>query len=221
MGCDLNKEVKKTMSGRLLIYLSLLIMISLCLVSSYSFAEPQNGVWWKKAPTSFKVGYIAGYFAGRNEESRKWAPIAEDMSEQIKEEEKDRYKEMIKPMKREEEYLSNMSFGAFAEKVDSFYSDNDNLVIPVLQAFSMVRREMGGEDKNLLECERIYIRIAHSRGLAQEDRLRDLEEKLQECASLGQKVHPDTDKEDEYIGTEGDAGGGEKPDQGGKSDPSP
>ncbi len=197
------------MSGGRLISLSLLIMISLCLVSSFSFAEPQNGVWWQKAPISFKVGYIAGYFAGRDEESRKWAPIAEDMSEQIKEEEKDRYKEMIKPMKREEEYLSNISFGAFAEKVDSFYSDKDSLVIPVLQAFSMVRREMGGEDKNLLKCERIYIRIAHSRGIAQEDRLRELEEKLQECAGLGQKVHPGAEKDEEYMGTEGDAGSGE------------
>ena len=143
------------------------------------------------------------------------------MSEQIKEEEKDRYKEMIKPMKREEEYLSNISFGAFTEKVDSFYSDKDSLVIPVLQVFSMVRREMGGEDKNLLECERIYIRIAHSRGLAQEDRLRDLEEKLQECASLGQKVHPGAEKDEELIGTEGDTGGDDKPVPGGKIDQGP
>ncbi len=192
-----HKGVKKAMSGRCLISVSLLIMIALCLVPSYSFAEPQNGVWWKKAPISFKVGYIAGYFSGRDEESRKWAPIAEDMAEQMKGEEKDRYEEMIRPMKKEEEYLSNISFGAFTEKVDSFYSDNDNLQIPVLQAFSMVRREMGGEDKTLLDCERVYIRIAHSRGIAQEDRLRDLEEKLQECASLGQKVHPGADEAEE------------------------
>lgn len=198
------------MSGRQIIFKSILILILLCLTASLSFAEPKNGVWWKKAPISFKVGYIAGYFAGRDEEMHKWAPIAEDMAEQMKEEEKDRYKEMIKPMKKEEEYLSNISYGAFTEKVDGFYSDKDNLVIPVLQAFSLVRREMGGEDKTLLDCERVYIRIAHGRGTAQEDRLRDLEEKLQECASLGQKVHPETDKEDEYMGIEGDSGGDKK-----------
>lgn len=209
------------MPGRCLISVSLWIMIALCLVPSYSFAESQNGIWWKKAPISFKVGYIAGYFAGRDEESRKWAPIADDMAEQMKEEEKDRYKEMIKPMKKEEEYLSNISFGVFAEKVDGFYSDNDNLVIPVLQAFSMVRREMSGEDKTLLDCERVYIRIAHSRGIAQEDKLRGLEEKLQECASLGQKVHPGAEKDEELIGTEGDIGGDDKPVQGGKIDQGP
>lgn len=190
------------MSGRSVINISISILILLYLFSSSSFAEPQNGVWWKRAPLSFKVGYVAGYFAGRDEESHKWVPIAEDMAEQMKGEEKDRYKEMIKPMKKEEEYLSNISFGAFTEKVDSFYSDKDSLVIPVLQAFSLIRREINGEDKTLLECERTYIRIAHSRGIAQEDRLRDLEEKLQECASLGQKVHPGTEKQDEDTGSE-------------------
>ena len=140
------------------------------------------------------------------------------MSEQIKEEEKNRYKEMIKPMKREEEYLSNISFGVFTEKVDGFYSDKNSLAIPVLQAFSLIRRELSGEDKTLLDCERVYIRIAHSRGLAQEDRLRDLEEKLQECASLGQKVHPGAEKDEELIGTEENT---ENPVQGKEIDQTP
>ena len=182
----------------------ILILFILFLISSDSFAQTQNGEWWRRAPVSFKVGFIAGYFAGRDEEAHKWAPIADDMVEQIKDEERDRYKEMIRPMKRDDEYLSKISFGDFSDKVDTFYTDKENLAIPVLQAFSLVRRELSGEDKALLDCEKIYNRIAHGRGVQQEDRLRALEEKLQECASLGQKVHPDSDKEDEYLGTGAD-----------------
>lgn len=206
------------MPVRLTVSISILSSILFCAFTSNSLAEPQNGIWWKKAPLSFKVGYIAGYFAGRDEEMRKWVPIAEDMAEQIKEEEKERYKEIIKPMKGEEEYLSNISFGTFTEKVDSFYSNEENLVIPVLQAFSFIRREMNGEDKTLLDCERVYIRIAHSKGIAQEDRLREIEKKLQECASLGQKVHPGDEGEEELIGTEGDT---EDPVQGKEIDQTP
>lgn len=204
---------------RLLVFVALFFAL-FSFFSRDSFAESQDGVWWKRAPFSFKVGYVAGYFAGRDEEIRKWAPIAEDMVGQMKDEEKEGYREMIKPMKGDEEYLSSISFGDFAGKVDSFYSDNENLAIPVLQAFSLVRRELGGEDKTLLDCEKRYILIAHTRGIAQEDRLRDLEEKIQECASLGQKVHPDTDKEDEYMGTEETSGEKDDPSQGVKSPPS-
>jgi hypothetical protein len=173
----------------------------LLLLSTPAWAGPRDGAWWMGAPESFKLGYVAGYLAGREEQGLKWSRLTDEAAAQLPADARAQFSPVLDALRAETGSFAQASYGDVVAQLDGFYHPEKNRTIPLEQAFTIVRQALNGADQPYLYCQIEYFRLAHDQSQPMKERIEALGKKAAECAEMN--PHLDTrppDGVDEYHG---------------------
>ena len=178
-----------------------LVAFALLLVAAVAQAEPRDGTWWVTAPESFKLGYVAGYLAGREEQARRWSDLTDEAAAQLPKEAREQFEPVLEALRESTAAFSGITYAQLVEQIDSFYRPEKNRRIPLEQALTVVRQALAGVDQQYLYCQTEYFRLAHDSTVPMKERLEALGKKAAQCAEMS--PHKDLGPEsgvDEYYG---------------------
>lgn len=154
------------------------------LLAAPASAAPRDGAWWGEAPESFKLGYVAGYLAGRDEQAAKWSRLTDDAVAQLPEDARAPFAPVLEALRAESKGFDDATYGNVAEQVDRFYRPEKNRAIPLAQALTIVRQALEGVDQQYLYCQTEYFRLAHDQRIPMKDRMEALGKKAAECVEM-------------------------------------
>lgn len=154
-----------------------------------AWAAPRDGAWWGSAPESFKLGYVAGYLAGRDEQSSRWRQLTEDAAAQLPAEARAQFEPILDALRGDASAFEAVTYGDVVAQIDRFYTPEKNRTIPLEQALTVVRQSLAGVDQQYLYCQVEYFRLAHDAGIPMKERIESLGQKAAQCADMS--PHPD------------------------------
>jgi hypothetical protein len=161
-----------------------LASILLLTVASAAWAQPRDGAWWLTAPESFKLGYVAGYLAGREEQATRWGQIADEAAAQLPKDAREQFEPVLDALRESRAAFADVTYAQLVEQLDSFYRPEKNRRIPLEQALTVVRQGLAGVDQQYLYCQVEYFRLAHDAAVPMKERLEALAKKAAECAEM-------------------------------------
>jgi hypothetical protein len=162
-----------------------LLLVALLLgVGPDAWAAPRDGQWWLGAPESFRLGYVAGYLAGREEQAARWGQLADDAASQLPEEARSQIEPVLGALREGDKAFADVSYAQLVEQLDGFYRPEKNRRIPLEQALTVVRQALAGVDQPYLYCQVEYFRLAHDSSVPMKERLEALGKKAAECAEM-------------------------------------
>lgn len=161
----------------------------LALVMVASLVQPawsgsRDGQWWQTAPESFKLGYVAGYLTGREEQAKRWGQLADDAAAQLPADARSQIEPVLDALREGDKAFADVSYAQLVEQIDSFYKPEKNRRIPLEQALTVVRQALAGVDQQYLYCQVEYFRLAHNGDMPMKERLEALGKKAAECAQM-------------------------------------
>ena len=162
---------------------ALALAVSL-LIADSAWAAPRDGAWWMGAPESFKLGYVAGYLAGREEQAAKWSRLTDDAAAQLPEDARAQFAPVLDALRADTASFEHATYGDVLTQLDGFYHLERNRSIPLEQALTIVRQALGGVDQPYLACQTEYFRLAHDAALPMKERLEALGKKAAQCAEM-------------------------------------
>lgn len=149
-----------------------------------AWAEPRDGAWWLTAPESFKLGYVAGYLAGREEQAARWGRLADEAAAQMPQEAREQFEPVLNALRESNAAFADVTYAQLVEQLDGFYRPEKNRRIPLEQALTVVRQALAGVDQQYLYCQVEYFRLAHDGTVPMKERLEALGKKAAECAQM-------------------------------------
>ncbi|MFZ5864195.1 MAG: hypothetical protein ACOYXR_15335 [Nitrospirota bacterium] len=149
-----------------------------------AWAGPRDGQWWLAAPESFRLGYVAGYLAGRDEQATRWGALANDTAAQLPEEARSQIEPVLDALRESDKAFADVTYAQLVEQLDGFYRPEKNRRIPLEQALTVVRQALAGVDQPYLYCQVEYFRLAHNSEIPMKERLEALGKKAAECAEM-------------------------------------
>lgn len=149
-----------------------------------AWAAPRDGSWWLTAPESFKLGYVAGYLAGREEQATRWGQLADEAAAQLPPEAREQFEPVLDALRESNAAFADVTYAQLVEQLDGFYRPEKNRRIPLEQALTVVRQGLAGVDQQYLYCQVEYFRLAHDNALPMKERLEALGKKAAECAEM-------------------------------------
>jgi hypothetical protein len=159
-----------------------LVMVASLVQPAWSGAR--DGQWWQTAPESFKLGYVAGYLTGREEQARRWGQLADDAAAQLPADARSQIEPVLDALREGDKAFADVSYAQLVEQIDSFYTPEKNRRIPLEQALTVVRQALAGVDQQYLYCQVEYFRLAHNGDMPMKERLEALGKKAAECAQM-------------------------------------
>jgi hypothetical protein len=153
-------------------------------VANAAWAQPRDGAWWLTAPESFKLGYVAGYLAGREEQAARWGQLADEAAAQLPKEAREQFEPVLDALRESTAAFADVTYAQLVEQIDSFYRPEKNRRIPLEQALTVVRQALAGVDQQYLYCQIEYFRLAHNSSMPMKERLEALGKKAAECAEM-------------------------------------
>jgi len=154
------------------------------LIVSPAWATPRDGTWWMGAPESFKLGYVAGYLAGREEQAAKWSRLTDEAAAQLPEDARAQFVPVLDALRADTASVEHAAYGDVLPQLDGFYHLARNRAIPLEQALTIVRQALSGVDQPYLACQTEYFRLAHDAALPMKERLEALGKKATQCAEM-------------------------------------
>jgi hypothetical protein len=154
------------------------------LVAAPAWAAPRDGSWWMGAPESFKLGYVAGYLAGREEQAAKWGRLTDEAAAQLPDDARAQFAPVLDALRADTASFEKATYGDVVEQLDGFYRLERNRGIPLEQALTIVRQALSGVDQPYLACQTEYFRLAHDAALPMKERLEALGKKAAQCADM-------------------------------------
>jgi hypothetical protein len=161
-----------------------LASILLLSVADAARAQPRDGAWWLTAPESFKLGYVAGYLAGREEQATRWSQLADEAAAQLPKDAREQFEPVMDALRESNAAFADVTYAQLVEQLDSFYRPEKNRRIPLEQALTVVRQALAGVDQQYLYCQIEYFRLAHNSAMPMKERLEALGKKAAECAEM-------------------------------------
>lgn len=158
-------------------------------------AAPRDGAWWGGAPESFKAGYVAGYLAGRDEQAAKWNRLTDDAVAQLPDEARAPFVPVLEAMQAESKGFQSATYADVVEQIDRFYRPEKNRAIPIAQALAIARQALEGVDRQYLDCQTEYFRLAHNTALPMKERLEALGKQAAQCAEMPPRPEAAPDEE--------------------------
>ncbi len=149
-----------------------------------AWAGPRDGQWWLAAPESFRLGYVAGYLAGREEQAARWGQLADETASQLPDEARSQIEPVLDALRESDKAFADVSYAQLVEQLDGFYRPEKNRRIPLEQALTVVRQALAGVDQPYLYCQVEYFRLAHDSTIPMKERLEALGKKAAECAEM-------------------------------------
>jgi hypothetical protein len=149
-----------------------------------AWAGPRDGQWWLAAPESFRLGYVAGYLAGREEQAARWGQLTADAVEQLPEDARSQIEPVLNALREGDKAFAGITYAELVEQLDGFYRAEKNRKIPLEQALTVVRQALAGVDQQYLYCQVEYFRLAHNAEIPMKERLEALGKKAAECAEM-------------------------------------
>lgn len=149
-----------------------------------AWAQPRDGAWWLGAPESFKLGYVAGYLAGREEQAARWGQLADEAAAQLPKEAREQFEPVLDALRESNAAFADVTYAQLIEQLDGFYRPEKNRRIPLEQALTIVRQALAGVDQPYLYCQVEYFRLAHDNSVPMKERLEALGKKAAECAAM-------------------------------------
>lgn len=163
----------------------ILIAVFLLLsVVGAAWAQPRDGAWWLTAPEAFKLGYVAGYLAGREEQATRWGQLADEAAAQLPKESREQFEPVLDALRESNAAFADVTYAQLVEQLDGFYRPEKNRRIPLEQALTVVRQGLAGVDQQYLYCQVEYFRLAHDGSVPMKERLEALGKKAAECAEM-------------------------------------
>jgi hypothetical protein len=153
-------------------------------VADVARAQSRDGAWWLAAPESFKLGYVAGYLAGREEQAARWGQLADEAAAQLPKEARGQFEPVLDALRESNAAFADVTYAQLLEQLDSFYRPEKNRRIPLEQALTVVRQALAGVDQQYLYCQIEYFRLAHDNSVPMKERLEALGNKAAECAEM-------------------------------------
>ncbi len=160
---------------------ALAVLLSIAAVAR---AEPRDGAWWLGAPESFRLGYVAGYLAGREEQAARWGQLADEAAAQLPKEAREQFEPVLDALRESNAAFVDVTYAQLVEQLDGFYRPEKNRRIPLEQALTVVRQALAGVDQQYLYCQVEYFRLAHDGSMPMKERLEALGKKAAECAEM-------------------------------------
>lgn len=149
-----------------------------------TWAGSRDGHWWLAAPESFRLGYVAGYLAGREEQATRWGQLADDAAAQLPDDARSQIEPVLDALRESNQAFADVSYAQLVEQLDGFYCPEKNRRIPLEQALTVVRQALAGVDQQYLYCQVEYFRLAHHGEIPMKERLEALGKKAAECAEM-------------------------------------
>jgi hypothetical protein len=149
-----------------------------------AWAGPRDGQWWLAAPESFRLGYVAGYLAGREEQAARWGRLADDAAAQLPEDARSQIEPVLDALREGDKAFADVTYAELVEQLDGFYRAEKNRKIPLEQALTVVRQALAGVDQQYLYCQVEYFRLAHNSEIPMKERMEALGKKAAECAEM-------------------------------------
>jgi hypothetical protein len=162
----------------------LLTFVILLSAVDVAWAQPRDGAWWLGAPESFKLGYVAGYLAGREEQAARWGQLADEAAAQLPKEAREQFEPVLDALREGNAAFADVTYAQLIEQLDGFYRPEKNRRIPLEQALTVVRQALAGVDQQYLYCQVEYFRLAHDATVPMKERLEALGKKAAECAKM-------------------------------------
>ncbi len=162
----------------------LVAFLTLLSVAPAAWAAPRDGAWWLTAPESFKLGYVAGYLAGREEQATRWGRLADEAAAQLPQEARAQFEPVLDALRESNAAFADVTYAQLVEQLDGFYRPDKNRRIPLEQALTVVRQGLAGVDQQYLYCQVEYFRLAHDNNIPMKERLEALGEKASQCAEM-------------------------------------
>jgi len=149
-----------------------------------AFGAPRDGTWWAGAPEHFKLGYVAGYVDGRDEQARSWGRIADEAIAQLPDDARQHFTPVLDALRAEAEQFQRATYGDVMGQLDAFYRLDRNRPVPLAQALAIVRQALNGVAQPYLACQTEYFRLAHDQEVPMKERLEALGRKAAQCAAM-------------------------------------
>lgn len=166
-----------------------------------AWAGPRDGVWWLGAPESFKLGYVAGYLAGREEQAARWGQLADEAAAQLPKDAREQFEPVLEALRESSAAFADITYAQLIEQIDGFYRSDKNRPVPLEQALTIVRQALAGVEQPYLYCQVEYFRLAHDAAIPMKERLEALGKKAAECADMSpHKESPPESGVDERYG---------------------
>lgn len=177
----------------------------LLLWAGAAWAGSRDGSWWLTAPESFKLGYVAGYLAGREEQAARWGQLTDEAAAQLPPEAREQFEPVLEALRESNAAFADVTYAQLVEHLDGFYRPEKNRAIPLEQALTIVRQTLAGVDQPYLYCQVEYFRLAHSGSVPMKERLEALGKKAAECAEMSphKDVLPPSGVDERYGMPEG------------------
>lgn len=163
--------------------------MTVAVLASPALAAPRDGAWWNGAPETFKLGYVAGYLAGQEEQAAKWSHLADEAIAQLPEDARAPFAPVLDMLHTQNASFERATYGDVVSQLDGFYHLDRNRTIPLAEALVIIRQALNGADQPYLACQTEYFRLAHDRALPMKERLEALGRKAAQCANMS--PHPD------------------------------
>lgn len=177
------------------------LLVLVLLIAAPAWAEPRDGSWWMGAPESFKLGYVAGYLTGREEQAAKWGRLTDEAAAQLSDDARAQFAPVLDALRADTASFDRATYGDVVEQLDGFYHLERNRGIPLEQALTIVRQAMSGADQPYLACQTEYFRLAHDAARPMKERLEALGKKAAQCAEMSPRQDaPPPDGVDERYG---------------------
>ena len=160
------------------------VLVLALLVAAPAWAAPRDGSWWMGAPESFKLGYVAGYLAGREEQAAKWGRFTDEAAAQLPDDARAQFAPVLDALRADTASFDQATYGDVVEQLDGFYRLERNRAIPLEQALTIVRQALSGVDQPYLACQTEYFRLAHDATRPMKERLEALGRKAAQCAEM-------------------------------------
>jgi hypothetical protein len=175
-------------------------LVALLVWTGAAWAAPRDGSWWLTAPESFKLGYVAGYLAGREEQAARWGQLADEAAAQLPPEAREQFEPVLEALRQSNAAFADVTYAQLVEQLDGFYRPEKNRSIPLEQALTIVRQALAGVDQPYLYCQVEYFRLAHNGSVPMKERLEALGKKAAECAEMSphKDVGPPAGVDDRY-----------------------
>jgi len=152
--------------------------------ASSALAESRDGAWWSGAPETFKLGYVAGYLAGQEEQAAKWRHLTDEAVAQLPEDARTPFTPVLDMLRAETTSFDRATYGDVVSQLDGFYRLERNRAIPLAEALVIVRQALNGAEQPYLACQTEYFRLAHDKALPMKERLEALGKKASQCANM-------------------------------------
>jgi len=160
------------------------LVLALLVAAPASWAAPRDGSWWMDAPESFKLGYVAGYLAGREEQAAKWGRLTDEAAAQLPDDARAQFAPVLDALRADTASFERATYGDVVEQLDGFYRLERNRTIPLEQALTIVRQALNGVDQPYLACQTEYFRLAHDAAQPMKERLEALGRKAAQCTEM-------------------------------------